>query len=120
MGSVRAKRALAWVRRPDLARALGAGGLGHGQVHGQVMSGLRWRSPGGWLAAGAMKVDLEHATSGLEQTPGAAGWHGGQWGCILSLNGGSRLEKMVKLTLPVRAVRVQTLTLGSSAPCPRL
>lgn len=67
-----------------------------------------------------MRVDWEHASSAPRQNPGAAGWNGGQCGCILSQNGGSRLEKMVKLTLPVRAVRVQTLTLGSSAPCPRL
>lgn len=67
-----------------------------------------------------MRVGSEDALGALEQIPGAAGWLGGQGGCILSLNGGSRLGKMVKLTLPVRAVRVQTLTLGSSAPCPRL
>ena len=94
--------------------------MGGGQVLGQAMSGGRPRPPGAGLEAGVMRVGSEDALGALEQIPGAAGWLGGQGGCILSLNGGSRLGKMVKLTLPVRAVRVQTLTLGSSAPCPRL
>ena len=129
MGSVRATWALARVRMPvtgrtgakDLGqvldRTLGESRLGGGQVLGQAMSGGRPRPPGAGLEAGVMKVDWEHASSAPRQNPGATGWHGGQCGCILSLHGGSRRGRLVGLTLPVRAVRVQTLTVRPAAPC---